>query len=76
MTKDEFEDWVNDPVTKEFRKYLIDSSDEEAEILKDTIISGEVVPVEDQYRIVIMNVLFRRIVEIDYEEIAGFYKQD
>jgi len=74
MTKDEFEDWVNDPVTKEFRKYLSDSADEEAEILKETIMSGTVVAEVDQYRIVIMNNLFRRIIEIDYEEIDGFYK--
>jgi len=74
MTKDEFEDWVNDPVTKEFRKYLSDSADEEAEILKETIITGNIVPEVDQYRIVIMNQLFRRIIEVDYEEIEDFYK--
>jgi len=75
MTKDEFDDWVNDPVTREFRKYLSDSASEEAEILKETIMSGSVIPEVDQYQIVIMNSLFRRIIEIDYEEIVGFYKE-
>ncbi len=75
MTSDEFDDWANDPVTKEFRKYLSDSADEEAELLKETIMSGNVIPEVDQYQVVIMNNLFRRIVEIDYEEIEGFYKQ-
>lgn len=75
MTKDEFQDWVNDPVTKEFRKYLSDSADEEAELLKETIMSGNVIPEVDQYQVVIMNNLFRRIIEIDYEEIDGFYKR-
>lgn len=74
MTKDEFEDWVHDPVTIEFRKYLKDSADEEAEILKETIMSGNVIPEADQYQVVIMNNLFRRIIEIDYEEIDGFYE--
>ena len=74
MTKDEFNDWVDDPVTIEFRKYLSDSADEEAEILKETIMGGNVIPEVDQYQVVIMNNLFRRIIEIDYEEIDGFYK--
>ena len=74
MTKDEYEDWQNDPVTIEFKKYLDDSATEEAEILKEAIMDGQIIPEVDQYQTAIMNQLFRRIIEIDFEEIDGFYK--
>jgi len=75
MDKDEFADWLENPVTEYFVKYLIDSGKEESKMVADAILNGDIIPLDDQIRIATMSMMFTRIAEINLEEIEGFYSR-
>jgi len=75
MDKASFDDWLENPVTEYFRKYLIDSAKEESKMVADAILSGEIIPLDDQIRVSTMSMMFTRIAEIDLEEIESFYSK-
>ncbi len=74
MLKAEFDEWLEDPTTKYFIKYLKDSAKEESKIVADMIMGGDIVPIEDQLRISTLAMTLIQIAEVSFEEIDGFYK--
>lgn len=75
MDKASFESWLDSPVTEYFRKYLVDSAKEEACMVADAILNGDIIPLDDQIRIATMSMMFTRIAEIDFDEIESFYSK-
>lgn len=75
MDKDDFKEWKEDPVTEKFLQYLLDSAKEEAEFVTNAVLSGEIIPVEDQIRMATMSLMFNQIAVIDFEEMESFYKK-
>ncbi len=75
MLKAEFDEWLEDPTTKYFIKYLKDSAKEESKIVADMILGGDVVPIDDQLRISTLAMTLIQIAEVSFEEIDGFYEK-
>lgn len=75
MDQETFNDWLEHPGTEYVRKYLIDSANEEAQLLADTIVGGGLVSELTQTRIATTCITLNRIAEIDLEEIANFYTE-
>ncbi len=74
MLKAEFDEWLEDPTTKYFIKYLKDSAKEESKIVADMILGGDIVPIDDQLRISTLAITLIQIAEVSFEEIDGFYE--
>ncbi len=73
MDKDSFAQWLDDPVTEFFFKYLKDSAKFESTFIAEAIVSGEVVPLDDQIKISTLSMTLNQISEIGLEEIESFY---
>ncbi len=73
MDKDSFSQWLDDPVTEFFFKYLKDSAKLESTFIADSIVSGEVIPLDDQIRVSTLSITLIQISEIGLEEIESFY---
>lgn len=73
MDKDRFAEWLENPVTEYFIKYLKDSAKEESGLVADAIMNGDVVPVDDQIRVATLGMTLIQISEIDFQEIDTFY---
>lgn len=74
--EEDFKEWLENPVTEYFRKYLKDSAREEAELLAEDILQGVVIENSAQIKISTICSTLNRISEIDYEEIDTFYKKE
>lgn len=74
MDKDDFKQWKEDPVTIYFLKYLKDLAKYESTFIAESIASGEVIPVEDQYRISTSCMTLNQISDLDQELIENFYE--
>jgi hypothetical protein len=75
MERIDFKDWLDDPVTQYFIKYLKDSAKFESTILADMIVGGDIVPLDDQLRISTLAITLNQISEITFEEIDSFYQK-
>lgn len=75
MNLEIFEEWLEDPTTEYFMKYLKDSIKEESELVTETIANNGVLSENEQIRIGMTCVTLDRISEIDFEEIDNFYKK-
>ena len=75
MHKAEFDEWLEDPTTKYFIKYLKDSAKEESKIVADMIMGGDIVPLDDQLRISTLAITLIQIADVSFEEINGFYEK-
>jgi len=75
MLKAEFDEWLEDPTTKYFIRYLKDSAKEESKIVADMILGGDIVPLDDQLRISTLAITLIQIAEVSFEEIEGFYQK-
>lgn len=73
MNQEAWDEWMESPITKKFLKYLVDSANEEAELLKGMIISGGIVGDLEQKRISTICATLISISEIDCSEIDQFY---
>lgn len=74
MDKDSYAQWLDDPVTRYFIKYLKDSAKFESTFVAESIIGGEVIPLDDQIRISTLSQTLNQISEIGFDEIESFYK--
>ncbi len=75
MDKSDFTDWKENPVTCYFLKYLKDSAQEEASMLADLIVGGDVVSEIEQAKVATLSMTLIHISEIEYEEITEFYTE-
>jgi hypothetical protein len=75
MDKDSFTQWLEDPVTRYFIKYLKDSAKAETTFIAEAIMSGEVIPLDDQIRVSTLNMTLVQISEIGFSEIQEFYEK-
>jgi len=71
----DFKDWLDDPTTQYFIKYLKDSAKFEATILADMIMGGDIAPLDDQIRISTLAITLIQISEVSFDEIESFYKK-
>lgn len=71
-----WDEWLESPTTKYFLKYLVDSANEEAEMLKDTIIAGGIIGDIEQKHISTICATLISISEIDYPEVREFYTRE
>jgi len=71
--KELFEEWLENPATEVFMKYLIDCATEESELLADSILNGSIISELEQVRVSTICVTLQRIAEIDYNEIEELY---
>lgn len=62
-------------MTEILKKYLNDSVNEEAELLKDSIIGGATLTEAEQVKITTLIATLARIADIDFEEIVDFYNK-
>jgi len=75
MDKDSFAEWLENPVTEYFIKYLKNSAKEEATFIADAILNGDIVPLDDQIRVSTLSMTLTQISEISFQEIESFYKK-
>ena len=73
MDEDSFKQWLEDPATRYFIKYLKDSAKFESAFVAESIIGGEVIPLDDQIRISTLSQTLQQISEIGFDEIESFY---
>jgi len=76
LTQEQFSEWLDDPVTEIFLKYLKDSINEEAELVAERIKGGGTMSDIEQTRIGTTCVTLEQIAEIELSEIIEFYKED
>jgi len=75
MEEIDFKDWLESNVTVYFLKYLQDSAKEESKLVAQTIVNGDVVPLDDQLRISTIAITLNQISEITFAEIEDFYER-
>ena len=68
-------EWLEDPTTEIFLKYLVDSSKEEAELISSAILNGSILTEIEQIRVSSECVTLNRIAEIDLQEIIDYYEE-
>lgn len=73
MDKEEFIEWRKSAMTEWFMGYLSASVKEESEIIAETISNGGVVEQEHMLRTSSVCLTMKRIIEIDFDEIEGFF---
>lgn len=76
MKKEIFSDWLENPVTLYFLKYLVDSANEAAKLTADDIINGVIVSEPDQIKTATMCLTLKNIAVIDLDEIKSFYEEN
>ena len=74
--KELFEEWLDNPATEVFMKYLIDCANEESELLAESILNGSIISDLEQVRVSTICVTLQRIADIDYNEIEELYSDD
>jgi len=75
MDRGNFFEWLENPTTQFFFKYLKDSAKQESEFITGAIMNGEVVPLDDQIRLSTLSMTLIQISEISFDEIDTFYKK-
>jgi hypothetical protein len=76
MTKDDIDDWLNDPVTQYVFNYWSDIAAAEVEGLKDQIIAGSILTPLEQAQRSAINMALTEVREVSFEEIDSFYNGD
>ena len=76
INNETWEEWLEHPATEQFKKYLLDSAKEEAEITTNTIISGGILTESEQVRVNVLCETLESIADISLEEIQDFYKEE
>lgn len=76
ITQEQFEEWLESPITEQFRKYLLDSAKEEEGLVVEAITTGAILDEKEQSRISTMIYTLTRIAELDFEEIEEFYDKE
>lgn len=76
IEKEDFEDWLENPVTQYFKKYLSDSAKEEETLASASIVTGAILSEREQIRISTTYAVLDSIGDITLEEIQDFYKED
>lgn len=76
VSPEQFEDWLENPVTEVFMKYLKDSVKDESESVADLISGGGYISEMEQAKIGSVCVTLTSISEIELEEILEFYKRE
>lgn len=75
MTEEHYKEWLENPVTIQFRKYLLESANSEIEIAAEGMKNGAVLSETEQVRANTVYLTLERIAEIDFEEISSFYEE-
>ena len=75
MDKEMYQEWLENPATEYFFKYLKDSAKEESEMVADVILEGGYLEKEEQIRISSICATLIRISDIEYDEIESFYNE-
>jgi len=75
MNSQQFQEWLENPATEIFLKYLKDSAKDEAQLVSDTILNGSVFDVNEQIKISTVCITLNEISEITFEEIDDFYQE-
>ena len=73
--KEMFKEWLDNPISELFFKYLKDSAKDDARLVGETIYSGGMIEKEEQIRISTTCATLIRISDIDYDEIESFYEE-
>lgn len=76
MDETSFKEWLEEPATEYFMKYISDLAEDEVDTLKDGIIGGAILSERDQVRVAALVEAMGRISEIDLEEIEEFYRKE
>ena len=75
IEKEDFEDWLENPVTQYFKKYLLDSAKEEEILASASIVTGAILSEREQVRISTTFSVLESISEITLEEIEDYYEE-
>lgn len=73
IEKESWEEWLEHPITEQFRRYLKDSSNQEVTLLTDSIKGGAILSEKEQVSVSVLYRTLEEISEIDYEEINDYY---
>lgn len=76
MTEALLKEWLENPVSEYFFKYLEDSIKEESEIVKETIMNGGIISEQEQIQKATICATLQRMIDITFEEIDEFYKTE
>ena len=74
MTEEAWNEWIESPVTEYFRKYLMDSRKEAAELAAEDIAFGSTVSVEEQIRVATLCLTLHETATLEFAVIEGFYE--
>ena len=66
-------EWKDNPITEVVQKYLLDSIEEESDIIADAIANGAIIDEREQIKVATICITLRRIADITKEEIGEFY---
>ena len=75
MNQETYQDWLENPATEYFFKYLKDESKEEARLLAEIIMGGNILSDEEQIRVAAECATLIRISELEYTDIEIFYQE-
>lgn len=75
VKKDDFDDWLENPVTEYFMQYLKDSAKEEVDIITDAIFNGAIIPENEQISKSSICATLSTIADIRFEDIESFYQE-
>ena len=75
IEKEDFEDWLENPVTQYLKKYLLDSAKEEEKLASASIVMGAILSEREQVRISTTYSVLESIGEITLEEIEDYYEE-
>lgn len=73
ISKEQFEEWLEDPVTEYVMGYLKDSIKEEKENAGENVVSGSLYSENEQIMIATQCVTLQHIIDITLDEIKGYY---
>lgn len=72
----EWQEWLEHPVTEQFFKYLKDSVKDEADDLAERIRGGAILSESEQVSASTVYQTLDRIAEIDLQELTDFYNEE
>lgn len=75
MKQEQWDEWLENPVTEFLIQYLKASAKEGAEIASDDILNGEIIPELEQAKVGSMCMTLTRISEVSLKEIEDFYEE-
>lgn len=73
MKEESLQEWLENPVTEYFFKYLQDQIKDTSTLLAERISNGGVVPIEEQIELATECLTMKRVTEVTYEEINEYY---